>query len=244
MSRVRFGIVGTGVIAGIVADAISQSKCAALAAVSSRTLEKARSFVSGRESANSAEPVEGLDELLRRTDVDAIYISSPTIPRESITLASIAAGKHVLVEKPFLNLASVRHMTDAAGPAHSSSWTRLTSFTIREPRQFKPPSHRSSARHARCTPASTSSSPITQTSASIAPRSRSARSVISAGTPHDPSWNTSARPAASPPPRRAPRSILHPAPSFVPPACSCSRAARSRPLMSVSAPASRSWISI
>lgn len=114
MTQLRFGIIGTGMIAGVIADAIAQSRGAALAAVASRTLARARSFVSGRKSASSAEAIEGLDALLRRADIDAVYIASPTMPRESIALASIAADKHVLIEKPFVDLASVQRMTAAA----------------------------------------------------------------------------------------------------------------------------------
>ena len=52
--------------------------------------------------------------LLARPDVDAVYIATPTVAKEEIALAAIAAGKHVLVDKPFVNHASVLRMTQAA----------------------------------------------------------------------------------------------------------------------------------
>lgn len=108
---VGFGIVGTGMIAGVVADALAKAKNAKLTAVSSRRLENAESFVSKRAGAT---PVEGIAELFERPDVQAVYIATPTVAKEEIALAAIAAGKHVLVDKPFINEASVARMTEAA----------------------------------------------------------------------------------------------------------------------------------
>jgi len=113
-STLRFGIVGTGVIAGIVADAIAASKNARLAAVSSRQIETARDFVSKRPG---AVPVQGIDDLRRRPDVDAIYIATPTATKEEIALASIAAGKHILFDKPFASHASAVRVANAARAA-------------------------------------------------------------------------------------------------------------------------------
>jgi predicted dehydrogenase len=111
MSPLGFGIVGTGMIAGVVADAISQSASARLAAVSSRRIENARRFTSERRGAAA---VEGLDSLLARADVAAVYVATPTVTKEKIALAAIAAGKHVLVDKPFIDHASALRMTQAA----------------------------------------------------------------------------------------------------------------------------------
>ncbi len=111
MSRLGFGIVGTGFIAGAIADALAQSAGARLAAVSGRRLENARRFVEKRPGAAA---VQGLDALLARGDVAAVYVATPTAAKEAITLAAVAAGKHVLVDKPFASLDSARRMTDAA----------------------------------------------------------------------------------------------------------------------------------
>ena len=111
MSRVGFGIVGTGMIAGVVADAIARAAKARLAAVSSRRLENARKFTADRPGAAA---VEGVDRLLSRADVDAVYVATPTVAKEEIALAAIGAGKHVLIDKPFINHASALRMTQAA----------------------------------------------------------------------------------------------------------------------------------
>jgi hypothetical protein len=111
MSQVGFGIVGTGMIAGVVADAIAKAKDARLAAVSSRRLENAQQFVGERPGTAA---VEGLESLLARPDVDAVYVATRTVAKEDIALGAIAAGKHVLVDKPFVDHASALRMTRTA----------------------------------------------------------------------------------------------------------------------------------
>jgi predicted dehydrogenase len=98
-------------IAGVIADAIAKSKNARLAAVSSRRIENAQSFVAKRQGVAA---VQGVDELLSRADVEAIYIATPTVAKEETAMAAIAASKHVLVEKPFIDHPSVLRMTKAA----------------------------------------------------------------------------------------------------------------------------------
>jgi predicted dehydrogenase len=110
-SELEFGIVGPGAIAAVVADAIAKSKNAKLTAVSSRRLENAKNFIAEREGAVA---VEGWEALLKRADVGAVYVATPTVAKEEIALAAIAAGKYVLVDKPFANTASVLRMTKAA----------------------------------------------------------------------------------------------------------------------------------
>ena len=98
-------------IAGVIADAIAKSKNAQLIAVSSRRIENAQDFVANRQGVTA---VQGTDALLSRADIDAVYIAIPTVAKEEIALAAIAAGKHVLVDKPFIDHASVVRMTEAA----------------------------------------------------------------------------------------------------------------------------------
>jgi predicted dehydrogenase len=106
-----FGIVGPGMIAGVVADALAQAKNTRLRAVSSRTLENARKFTANRPG---VEAVEGHEALLCRDDVRAVYIATPTVAKEAIALAAVAAGKHILVDKPFVDRASAARMSEAA----------------------------------------------------------------------------------------------------------------------------------
>lgn len=111
MSRIGFGIVGTGMIAGVIADAIDKSRNAKLIAVSSRRIEASQRFVANRPEVAA---VQGLDDLLVRADVEAVYIAIPSAVKEQTALAAIAAGKHVLVDKPFVSHASLMRMINAA----------------------------------------------------------------------------------------------------------------------------------
>ena len=111
MSGFGFGIVGTGMIAKAIADAIQAAANARLAAVSSRTRARAEAFVAGRPGTRA---VEGLAGLLACDDVEAVYLAIPTAAKEDCALAAIASGKHVLVDKPFLDARSVDRMACAA----------------------------------------------------------------------------------------------------------------------------------
>src|SRR5260370_33751249 len=89
-SQLRFGIVGTGMIAGFIADAIDKSTNAKLIAVSGRQIDTAQSFVAKRQGVAA---VQGLDGLLGRADVDALYIGIPTAPKEKTALPAPWAGR-------------------------------------------------------------------------------------------------------------------------------------------------------
>src|SRR6266849_2452969 len=104
MSQLGIGIVGTGLIAGVIADAIAQSKNAKLTAVSSRRIENAQRFVNQRQGVAA---VQGIESLLTCTDVAAVYVAIPTAAKEETALAAITADKPVLVDKPFADQASV-----------------------------------------------------------------------------------------------------------------------------------------
>jgi predicted dehydrogenase len=111
MAQLGFGIVGTGMIAGVVANAIAAATKARLTAVSSRHIENAQRF---RAHHPEAAAVQGVDALLSRDDVDSVYIAIPTVKKEEIALAAIAARKHVLIDKPFADHASVSRIVEAA----------------------------------------------------------------------------------------------------------------------------------
>jgi predicted dehydrogenase len=110
-SEFGFDVVGMDVIAGVIADAIVKSQNAQLIAVSSRQIEHAQDFVTNRQGVAA---VQGAHTLLSRADIDAVYIAVPTAAKEEIALSAIAAGKHVLVDKPFIDYASLFRIAEAA----------------------------------------------------------------------------------------------------------------------------------
>ena len=68
-------------------------------------------------------------ELMARSEVDAVIIATPNFVHAPIALAAIAAGKHVLCEKPIaMNYAEAKAMADAAEKA---GVRHMTAFTYR-----------------------------------------------------------------------------------------------------------------
>jgi predicted dehydrogenase len=77
---------------------------------------------SGDRAAEAAERwriprhLAGYEGLYEDPDVDAIYIGSPAAFHPEQAIAAVAAGKHVLVEKPIAaNAADARHLAEAVG---------------------------------------------------------------------------------------------------------------------------------
>src|SRR5580704_775902 len=91
-----FGIVGTGVIAAMHADAIATLPGARLVAVTDVATGAATAFVAARGCA--AEP--GLDDLLARPDVDVVCVCVPSGLHAEVGIRAAKAGKHLVVEKP------------------------------------------------------------------------------------------------------------------------------------------------
>lgn len=90
----KFGLIGAGSIGAVRAAALAQMSGSSLTAV--QDLDEARA----RSIAPSATFHATTDGMLADPDVDAIIISTPPQFHEAIVLAAVAAGKHVLVEKP------------------------------------------------------------------------------------------------------------------------------------------------
>lgn len=92
-----FGIVGTGMIAGVHAQAIAAVEGATLVGVVSRSAERGQDFNAKHGGGAVAETVE---ELVARDDVDVVCITTPSGAHLEPAVAAMAAGKHVVIEKP------------------------------------------------------------------------------------------------------------------------------------------------
>jgi UDP-N-acetyl-2-amino-2-deoxyglucuronate dehydrogenase len=114
-----FGIVGTGVIAAIHADAIALlSKTALpnarLVAVTDVAADAAAAFAAAHGCA--AEP--DLGALLARHDVEVVCVCVPSGLHAAIGVQAAKAGKHLVVEKPIdVSLEAADRLIDAAGTA-------------------------------------------------------------------------------------------------------------------------------
>ena len=93
----RWGIVGPGWIADHFARALRHHTGQQLVAVSSRSREKAQAFA---DKWSIPHACGGIDALLARDDVDAVYIATPHNHHFPDGLRALQAGKHVLIEKP------------------------------------------------------------------------------------------------------------------------------------------------
>ncbi len=97
MTKIGFGIVGTGFISTLIAPAIQGSEYARLAVVSSRSKNKAEDFAA---KFSGVRGVNGLEQLLNAPEVQAVYVTAPTAAKEDIAFQALSSGKHVLIEKP------------------------------------------------------------------------------------------------------------------------------------------------
>jgi UDP-N-acetyl-2-amino-2-deoxyglucuronate dehydrogenase len=91
-----FGIVGTGVIAAVHAEAIATLPGAALVAVTDVASGAAAAFAAARGCA--AEP--DLAALLARRDVEVVCVCVPSGLHAQVGVRAAQAGKHLVVEKP------------------------------------------------------------------------------------------------------------------------------------------------
>src|SRR5436190_17427176 len=108
----RWGILGTGNIAGQFAEGLKSARRSSVVAVGSRAIASAEKFASDHQ----IQSVHGsYNALINDPAVDAVYISLPNSLHHEWTIKSLRAGKHVLCEKPFaMDLAQSEEMFDAA----------------------------------------------------------------------------------------------------------------------------------
>jgi predicted dehydrogenase len=95
---IRWGLLGTGGITSKLLAGARAAPSAEIVAVGSRSEERA----AGYAAANAIGRAHGSYEaLLADPDVDAVYNALPNTLHHPWTLRALAAGKHVLVEKPY-----------------------------------------------------------------------------------------------------------------------------------------------
>jgi len=109
--RMRFGIIGAGVIAEYHARAIEAQPDGLVVAVASRGKAKAEAFA----SRHSCEVVADWRDMIRRDDIESVCVCTPSGLHAGQSIAAASAGKHVMVEKPMaLNIKDSVDMIRAA----------------------------------------------------------------------------------------------------------------------------------
>jgi predicted dehydrogenase len=112
---VRWGLLGTGNITRALLTGASKTEAAEIVAVGSRDEDRAAAFAASNGIARAHGSYEAL---LADPEVDAVYISLPNGLHHGWTMHALAAGKHVLCEKPYTrHPAEVEEAFDAAEAA-------------------------------------------------------------------------------------------------------------------------------
>jgi predicted dehydrogenase len=95
-TRLRWGILGTGMIAKKFAADLPHSESGELTATASRSQESADQFA----DQFGGRGIAGNEALLADPEIDAVYVALPNGLHRETTIAALRAGKHVLCEKP------------------------------------------------------------------------------------------------------------------------------------------------
>jgi predicted dehydrogenase len=109
--KIRFGLTGYGKVAQLHAEALAASAGGELAAVAGRNRERRDAFAARWKIASR----ENAAEMAAKDRVDAVIVTTPHPRHRDGALEALAAGLHVLVEKPMaLSTAECDEMIAAA----------------------------------------------------------------------------------------------------------------------------------
>jgi len=114
-AKTRWGILGTGRIARVLAEAIRRSDYGELVAVGSRDRARAEAFAAEEGAARSYGSYE---KLLAAADVQIVYNALPNTLHHEWTVRAAEAGKHILCEKPLAVTVAEAEAMFAAAEAH------------------------------------------------------------------------------------------------------------------------------
>lgn len=111
----RWGLIGPGWIAGEFVGAAHAHTRQRFTAVASRSLDRASSFAAAHGIEHALDSYEAL---VGHPEVDVVYVATPQSQHLELGLLAVAAGKHVLIEKPMaLTADEARRLVDAARAA-------------------------------------------------------------------------------------------------------------------------------
>ncbi|MEO7262110.1 MAG: Gfo/Idh/MocA family oxidoreductase [Jatrophihabitantaceae bacterium] len=113
-TQIRAAIIGTGFIAGVHAHAVRAAGGEVVAVLGSGS----NATASGVQAMGAQRGAADLAELLAATDVDVVHICTPNRTHTEMAQATLAAGKHVICEKPLAtSVTDARQLTELAQQA-------------------------------------------------------------------------------------------------------------------------------
>jgi predicted dehydrogenase len=126
VTPLRWGIIGPGWIAANFADAVHKYTTQRIVAVASKTPGRGEEFAAPR---GIEIVLDSYEALVAHPDVDVIYVATTHEFHKEHALLAIAAGKHVLIEKPCAiskaDVEEIAAQAKAAGViAMEAMWTR------------------------------------------------------------------------------------------------------------------------
>ncbi|MFD1146398.1 Gfo/Idh/MocA family protein [Saccharothrix hoggarensis] len=132
-NKLRWGVVATGGIADTVTGDLRLLPDVEVLAVSSRALPKAEAFAAKHEIPRA---YGDYTELLADPDVDVVYVATPHVQHHAVARAALAAGKHVLCEKPAtLTVPDLQDLVDLSRERGlffmEAIWTRFNPLVAR-----------------------------------------------------------------------------------------------------------------
>ncbi len=104
MERTRWAMVGTGLMLQLIGHDFARTENADLRVIVSRTQARADEAAAEYGIPEGSDDFEGV---LRRDDIDAVYVATPHSLHFEQAMAALDAGKHVLVEKSMTPSASL-----------------------------------------------------------------------------------------------------------------------------------------
>ena len=109
---IRWGIIGTGFIAGEFAKGLQSVPQAQLLGVASRKASNAEAF---SQVFDVPRFYQSCEELVKDPDIDVVYIGTPNYTHKDLSILCLEAGKPILCEKPFaVNAAEAREVIEVA----------------------------------------------------------------------------------------------------------------------------------
>ena len=96
MKKLRTAVIGTGKVAHLHAEALTQAPSSQFVAVWNRTFERAQDFA----RRHHVVAYRDIEEMIEREKIDVVTVCTTHPTHAAVSVAALRAGAHVLIEKP------------------------------------------------------------------------------------------------------------------------------------------------